>query len=447
MLFRSRPAPVSRNLFVGDPALNRSRVNVDALSLAADYRLSDTLSLRHATRWADYDKAYVNVFGVTAVAADGRVGLEAYRDPTHRQNLFSQTDVNWKTAIGGTRHNILAGFELGRQVSRNQRINGFFDSVAPGTTRVFVPLSDVSRPPLATLRAGPGNRSIRAQAEVAALFVQDQVKIGDHVELIGGLRYDRFELSVDNLLTGARFNRVDHLWSPRLGLVVKPVASASLYASFSRSYLPQSGDQFTSLDTTLAALEPEGFLNREIGAKWDITPTLNINIAAYVLDRTNTRAPGMVAGTIELTGRQRSRGIELGLDGQIRPWWQAQAGLAVQSARITTTTTAAPAGRHVALVPEFQASLWQRFQIAKPVGIGIGVLHQSSSFTSISNAVRLPAYTRLDGALFVTVAKGVVAQLNVENILNTAYFPTAHTDNNISTGTPRSARLTIRAGF
>lgn len=442
-----RPAPVSRNLFVGDPALNRSRVNVDALSLAADYRLADGLTLRHRTRWADYDKEYINVFGVTTLAADSRVGLEAYRDPTRRHNLFSQTDVNWKTTILGTRHNILAGFELGRQASRNQRINGFFDGIATGTTRAFAPVGDAGRFPQPSFRSGPGNRSIRTQAEVAAVFVQDQVKIGDHVELLGGLRYDRFELTVDNLLGGTRFARTDYLWSPRAGVVVKPVANASLYASFSRSYLPQSGDQFTSLDTTLAALEPEGFLNREVGAKWDITPTLNINAAFYVLDRTNTRAPGAIAGTVELTGRQRSRGFELGLDGQIRPWWQVQAGLAVQSARITTTTSAAPAGRHVALVPEFQASLWQRFQIAEPVGVGMGVLHQSSSFTSVSNAVMLPAYTRLDGALFVTVSKGVVVQLNVENIFNVSYFPTAHTDNNISTGTPRSARLTIRTSF
>jgi catecholate siderophore receptor len=442
-----RPAPVSRNLFVGDPARNRSRVDVDALSLAADYRLADTLTLRHRTRWADYDKEYVNIFGVTALGADGRIGVEAYRDPTRRHNLFSQTDLNWKTDIAGTSHNFLFGFELGRQVTRNQRINGFFDGISPGTTRAFVTLADSARPPLATFRVGPGNRSIRAEAEVAGLFVQDQIKIGDHVELLAGLRYDRFELSVDNLLSGARFTRVDHLWSPRAGLVVKPVANASLYASFSRSYLPQSGDQFTSLDASLAALEPEGFLNREIGAKWDITPTLNINAAFYVLDRTNTRAPGAVAGTVELTGRQRSRGFELGLDGQIRSWWQVQGGLAIQSARITSTTSAAPAGRHVPLVPEFQASLWQRFQIAKPLGVGLGVLHQSSSFAGISNAVNLPAYTRVDGALFVTVAKGVVAQLNVENLFNVTYFPTAHTDNNISTGTPRSARLTIRTNF
>lgn len=99
------------------------------------------------------------------------------------------------------------------------------------------------------------------------------------------------------------------------------------------------------------------------------------------------------------------------------------------------------------LVPEFQANLWQRFQVAEPVGLGIGILHQSASFTSITNTVRLPAYTRVDGALFVTLAKGDGPQLNVENIFSTDYFQTALTDDNNSTGTPRTARITIRTAL
>lgn len=445
--FNNAPLAGVRDVFFGDPALNNAGANIDSATLAADYRLTDSLTVRHRTRYANYAKYYQNVFSTGPLAA-GSVPMQAYREQLVRDNLFSQTDILWKFRTGTLRHELLAGVELGDQVNDGQRINGFFSPNA-NTTTANVPLADVLNIPPVFFRAGQANaaRNNRSHAQIAAGFVQDQLSIGDHVILLAGLRFDRFRLNVDNRLTGLSFAREDNLWSPRAGLVIKPVANASLYASFSRSYLPQSGDQFTSLDTTLAALEPEGFINREVGAKWDITPTLNISLAAYVLDRTNTRAPGATAGTIELTGRQRSRGIELGIDGQIRPWWQVQAGLAVQSARITSTTSAAPAGRHVALVPEFQASLWQRFQIAEPVGVGVGILHQSSSFTSISNAVPLPAYTRVDGALFVTLTKGVSAQLNVENIFNKAYFPTAQTDNNISTGTPRTARLTIRTVF
>ena len=444
--FNNAPLAGVRNVLFGDPALNTAGANIDAVSLAADYRLTDSLTIRHRSRYANYAKYYENVFATGPLAA-GSVPMQAYREQLVRDNLFSQTDLLWKFHTGTLRHELMAGVELGDQVSDGQRINGFFSATANITT-AQVPLADVLTIPPVFFRAGQAAaaRDNRSHAQIAAGFVQDQLYIGDHVILLAGLRFDRLSLQVDNRLTGLSFTRVDHLWSPRAGVVIKPVANASLYASFSRSYLPQSGDQFTSLDASLAALEPEGFLNREIGAKWDITPTLNINAAFYVLDRTNTRAPGAVAGTIELTGRQRSRGFELGLDGQIMPWWQVQAGLAVQSARITTTN-AAPAGRHVALVPDFQASVWQRFQIASPVAVGVGIVHQGASFASISNAVRLPGYTRVDGALFVTVAKGVMAQLNVENVFNAGYYPTAHTDNNISTGTPRTARLTIRTAF
>jgi outer membrane receptor for Fe3+-dicitrate len=73
--------------------------------------------------------------------------------------------------------------------------------------------------------------------------------------------------------------------------VFKPVEPVSIYASYSRSYLPQSGDQFLSLDLTSAALEPEKFDNYELGLKWAIRPALLFTAALYQLDRTNTRAP------------------------------------------------------------------------------------------------------------------------------------------------------------
>ena len=63
----------------------------------------------------------------------------------------------------------------------------------------------------------------------------------------------------------------------------------------------------------------------------------------YQLDRTNTQAPrpGRPAPTV-LTGAQRSRGLELGLERSISDRWQISAGYALQKAEITETTTAAP---------------------------------------------------------------------------------------------------------
>ena len=59
----------------------------------------------------------------------------------------------------------------------------------------------------------------------------------------------------------------------------------------------------------------------------------------------------------------------------------------------------------------------------------------------------LPAYTRLDLALFVKLTDRIDVQINVENVTNETYFPVAHNDVNISTGAPTSARFTLRARF
>jgi catecholate siderophore receptor len=79
--------------------------------------------------------------------------------------------------------------------------------------------------------------------------------------------------------------------------------------------------------------------------------------------------------------------------------------------------------------------------------VALGVTHQSESFASISNAVVLPAFTRVDAGLFFKLTDRVEAQVNVENLLGEDYFPTAHNDNNITPGAPLNARFTLRMGF
>ena len=52
-----------------------------------------------------------------------------------------------------------------------------------------------------------------------------------------------------------------------------------------------------------------------------------------------------IAGTFVLTGEQRSKGIELGLERSISDNWQISAGYAWQKAEITERTTACDPAR------------------------------------------------------------------------------------------------------
>jgi catecholate siderophore receptor len=61
--------------------------------------------------------------------------------------------------------------------------------------------------------------------------------------------------------------------------------------------------------------------------------------------------------------------------------------------------------------------------------------------------VRLPGFTRLDGAVFYKLNENLRAQANVENLLNRRYTATADGNNNITPGSPRALRFAVVATF
>jgi catecholate siderophore receptor len=249
-----------------------------------------------------------------------------------------------------------------------------------------------------------------------------------------------------NNRTGDDLDRGDVLWSPRAGLVLKPLPAASLYGSWSISYLPSSGDQFTSLTATTETLEPEQFTNREVGAKWDVRPNLSLTAAVYRLDRTNTSAPDPAdPSKIVQTGAQRTTGFELGAAGNVTRAWQVVGGFASQRARIVNATSAAKAGARVPLVPHQTMSLWNRVQVMPALGIGVGIVRQSDVFAAIDNTVTLPGFTRADGALLLRINRALGAQINVENLFDRRYYATSQGNNNIMPGAKRTLRISLTA--
>ena len=333
------------------------------------------------------------------------------------------------------------GFELGRQKSRNLRQSG---TIAGGNR---VPLSDPTVDVDVVFAPTASDANNRTRATVAAIYVQDQIRISPMLEIIAGLRFDSFKLEVDDFRpAGGEFERRDETWSPRFGLVFKPQPTLSLYASYSRSYLPQSGDQFSGLTDDTESLKPERFDNYEIGAKWEPLPGLLATAALYQLDRSNTQARDQ-EDRIVLTGAQRSRGLELGLERSVNDRWLISAGYAWQDSEITKTTSAAPEGRKVPLVPKHSFSLWNRYDVTDRLGLGLGVVARTKAYASISNQVKLPGYARVDVAAYYDLGRGIEAQLNVENLFNSDYFATAHNDNNIAPGAPTTAKVALRLGW
>jgi catecholate siderophore receptor len=72
---------------------------------------------------------------------------------------------------------------------------------------------------------------------------------------------------------------------------------------------------------------------------------------------------------------------------------------------------------------------------------------QTEQFAAADNAVFLPNFTRVDAAQFVDFSENRSARVNFENVFDEGYFASAHNNNNISPGAPRSAYVTVKAKF
>lgn len=439
-----RPYDVSVKSYYGNAAGSPSEVEVNTLTATVEHDFSDALTLRSTLLYGDYEKFYQNIFAASAVnAAAGTVQLAAYNSFTSRENLISQTDLIWKGTWGGVEHTLLAGIEAGVQSSDNLRIEGQFPAAA-GLERLTVSLADRGQNAVATY--GRVSRNNANDLNLFAAYLQDQVKLTDQLQVIAGLRFDRFDFDFDNRI-GADASRTDEFVSPRLGVVYAPVPDVSLYASWAKSYLPQSGEQFSNLTPALADFEPEEFENFEAGLKWQPSDELLFTAALFRLDRTNTLAPGPVAGVSVLTGAQRTEGLELSLQGEVIEGWDIAAAYAWQTAEITETTSSAPAGRKTPLVPEHSASVWNKVRVTDRIDLGAGVVWQDDRYASISNAVILPSFTRIDAAAYYQLSDDLTLQLNLENLTGETYAVSSHNDNNIMLGAPLTAKLTLIARF
>ncbi|AOS44666.1 putative TonB-dependent receptor BfrD precursor [Lacunisphaera limnophila] len=447
--YQGRPVRADAATFFGDPAQSPVEATVNSAFALLEHRFGHGVSLRSHTRYSVYDKFYQNVFPGAVNAAGTSVALSAYNQGTDRENLFNQTDLEFFAETGAVKHHFLTGLEVARQETDNVRLTGYFATITPTTTSVSVPLTNPRTTLPVTFRPSATDANNHGVAETFAVYAQDQVTLLPQLQAIAGLRYERFTVDFLNNRTGAALDSTDEMLSPRAGLLYKPAANVSLYASYTMSFVPRAGEQLASLTATNRAFDPEEFNNQEIGVKWDLRPDLFLTAALYRLDRTNVVITDPADPTKSLlVDGQRAEGAELGLTGRVTRNWSLAGGYAYQDGRILSTQSATVvAGRRLAQLPRHTLSLWNRYDFNRTWGVGLGAIYRDEIFASTDNTVTLPSFVRLDAAVFCRLSENLRAQLNVENILDRAYYASAHSNNNITPGSPRAFRVSLTTTF
>ena len=449
--------------FFGSPIYNNTYVDAQIGTAVIEHDFGNGLTVKNSTMYADYNRAYQNVYPGSSVSAAGTFNYNAYNHTTNRENAINQTDFIYKTMTGPVRHTIAFGTEFDRQTGIDLRNTGIFANGTNATTAnafnptFFGPVSFIHQYPGAF---SPGVTSADSfsvyRLNIASAYAQDQIEVTRWLQLIAGARFDSFEMGATDDNTGIVRARTDNTWSPRAGVIVKPVDNLSLYTAYSISYLPSAGDQFSALNTGSALIPPQKFENTEVGVKWNILPKLQYSAAIYQLNRTNVPL-AIGGGLFAISGSNIIRGFETALTGYVTPDWQTMLGYAYTDARLgsntnsSTSLTPAPPtflkGNRVQLVPLNQVSLWNKYQIDPMWSAGLGIIYFSDSFAASDDFVKLPGFVRVDAAVYAKIDANWSAQLNVENIFNQGYWASADGNNNISPGQGRTFRLSARARF
>ena len=438
-------ASATPRTFFGDPSLSYGDALVNIGTASIEHTTRGLVTLRNRSVFADYNKIYQNVYPGSVNAAGTEVSISAYNSATQRRNLLNESEVSYRLVTGGISQMLLGGIAIGRQITDNFRNTGYFNDSA---TTITAPVSAPTVAVPVTFRQSATDANNHSSATSISVYGQNQIVLSEHWQAIVGARYERFDVDFYNVRTNEALSRTDDLISPRTALLFKPVETVTFYSSYSVSALPSSGDQFSSLTATSETLAPEKFNNYELGAKWDVLDRLSLAGAVYRLDRTNTTAPDPTdpSRTVQ-TGSQRTKGFELSVTGTVTPAWQIVGGYTNQVATVTSRTAAAPVGARVPLVPRNTLSLWNRYQVIPALGLGLGVIYQDEMYAAIDNAVTLPSFTRVDAAAYYAMTRYLRLQVNLENLFDKKYYVTAHSNDNISPGSPRAVRVALVTDF
>lgn len=285
------------------------------------------------------------------------------------------------------------------------------------------------------------------------MFVSDTVKLGTKWQLIGGLRWDQFEVgyesrAVDGVI--APFSRTDEMLSWRAGVVHTPLPNGSVYASAGTSFNPAAeGNTGLSLSTSTVDLEPEKSLGYEVGTKWDFfSGRLGVNAALFRTEKTNARTPGLNPGdpAIVLEGEQRIDGLELGVSGSPTDPWYVFVGYTFLDSEVLASNTLAEVGKQIANTPEHSVSLWTTYRLRSSFEIGGGAQFVDDRFNNNTETRFAPGYWLFDAMASYDLNERFTLRLNVTNLTDERYIDRVGGGHFIP-GATRSATLTTQIKF
>ncbi|MFQ4146086.1 TonB-dependent siderophore receptor [Chlorogloeopsis sp. ULAP02] len=425
---------ISRSLGINEGPSESQNIRV---GYVLEHEFSENWSVRNAFRAGFWQVDDEYTFPSQLLPDNRTLERQLAEDLRTNNNYIFTTDLVGRFSTGSIEHQLLLGFDLSR-IDETLRFGQSdplpFDLFNPKYGQFFGSITRLE--------------DIATRTDVLSIYVQDQITLIENLKLLLGGRFDLFRQTDQNFLADTRAEQSGDAFSPRVGIVYQPIEPISLYASYTRSFTPTIGTAFDG-----STFQPERGTQYEIGVKADFNDKLSATLALYDLTRTNvttddTRA-GIPPGFSIQTGKQRSQGVELTVQGEILPGWNIIAGYAYTNARLTKDNTFEE-GNFLSNAPENAFNLWTTYEIQqgylRGLGLGLGFFFVGERQADLANSFQLPSYFRTDAAIFYR-RNQFRAALNFRNLFDVDYFESAFGSLRVYPGEPFTVQGTISWQF
>ena len=310
---------------------------------------------------------------------------------------------------------------------------------------------------------GPGTTASNADSAQTdklgqwSLFAQDTLHLTERFALVGGVRYMDYDQIAGRgkpFVTNTNVSQDKVL--PLGGAILKLTDELSLYASYTESLKPNS--TIAPIGVVIGSnVAPEEGVSYETGLKFDVNKRISGTLAFYDLDKKNVQTTKTnSAGIVEIhtVGRARSRGVELDVTGRLTDSWALIGSYGYTDARVTASEDRSLYGMKLQNVALNTASLYlvYDFGTALPgqLRLGGGARYVGDRPGDAINSFFLPSYVVAD--IFATYETNyqntpVIYQLNVKNLFDTVYYPSAVNNLNVAIGDARRVSLSATVKF
>lgn len=366
---------VPRNYYYGkDSDIDKS--NVDMLTSRFSTEANDWLTIKNDTRISRYDR-YISVSPANCDLACG-IDFFAGNDPilaygagggtSYDQTAWGIQNVSTGIAefnLGSLRNQAVFGIDIGYQ---NDKRDGLRYTSAKGPLpSIWNPNHDSSS---YQLEKNPANIKESNSINVG-LFASDRVWLTEQFSVTGGVRWDYFKSKYDlTSATGVAESKADtNFFSPKLSAQWEPTKDQTYYVAYSTAMNIPFGQSIASdtnpINSALSSLKPERTDSYEIGSKIDfLDGRVGVTGALFQVQKNNAFYVNADGNTVATGEKQRVRGVELGLTGQVTDNWDVMATYTYMTSKVLSASSAALIGNPVAGVPTNSATLWTTYNLA-----------------------------------------------------------------------------------